>query len=88
MQVKIRERLFAVKRSETEEISPINVKDVKRVDKVLEGPDAKRKKLNNELVNHEVKKSYLSNFKDKLTNEQKEIVDAINANNNIFFTGK
>jgi hypothetical protein len=88
LQVKIRERLFAVKRSETEEISPINLKDVGRVDKKLEGPSTKKKKLNNELVNHDVKNGYLINFRDKLTNEQKEIVDAINANYNIFFTGK
>lgn len=88
MQVKIRERLFAVKRTDTEEISPINGKDIGRIDKKSEAPNTKRKKLNNELVNLDVKNGYLSNFKDKLTNEQQEIVDAINANNNIFFTGK
>lgn len=54
----------------------------------LEGPCMKKKKLNNELVKHDVKKSYLMNFKDKLTVEQREVVDAVNANNNIFFTGK
>jgi len=48
----------------------------------------KKKKLNDELVNQSVKKSYLVNLKDKLTDEQREVVDAVNTNNNIFFTGK
>lgn len=48
----------------------------------------KKKKLNDELINQNVKKSYLVNLKDKLTNEQREVVEAINTNNNIFFTGK
>uniref|UniRef100_A0A2H8TMV8 ATP-dependent DNA helicase PIF1 n=1 Tax=Melanaphis sacchari TaxID=742174 RepID=A0A2H8TMV8_9HEMI len=86
-QVKIRERLLAVKSSSTEEISPINVKDIGRVDHKLNEPSMKKKKLNNELINHNVKKSYLVSLKDKLTDEQKEVVDAVNTNNNIFFTG-
>jgi len=44
--------------------------------------------LDNDLIKLEVKKNYLTNFSDKLTDEQREVVDAINANNNIFFTGK
>lgn len=48
----------------------------------------KKKKLDNDLAKQDVKKSYLINFKDKLTGEQREVVDAVNANNNIFFTGK
>lgn len=48
----------------------------------------KKKKLNDELINHNVKKSYLVSLKDKLTDEQQEVVEAVNSNNNIFFTGK
>jgi len=47
----------------------------------------KKKKLNDELINQNVKKSYLVNFKDKLTDEQREVVEAVNSKNNIFFTG-
>lgn len=47
----------------------------------------KKKKLNDELIKENVKKSYLVNFKEKLTGEQQEVVDAVNTNNNIFFTG-
>ncbi|KAL4149367.1 hypothetical protein QTP88_003328 [Uroleucon formosanum] len=86
-QVKTRDRLLAVKSSSTEEISPINVKDIGRVDLKLEGPSMKKKKLNDELMNQSVKKSYLVNLKDKLTDEQREVVEAVNTNNNIFFTG-
>lgn len=88
MQVKIRERLFAVKSSSTEEISPINAKDIKRIDTKLEGPSIKKKKLDSDLIKQEVKKSYLTNLKNKLTDEQQEVVNAVNANNNIFFTGE
>lgn len=88
MQVKIRERLFAVKSSSTEEISPINAKDIGRIDNKLEGPSMKKKKLDSDLIKQEAKKSYLINLKNKLTDEQQEVVDAVNANNNIFFTGK
>lgn len=48
----------------------------------------KKKKLNDELINHNIKKSYLVSLKDKLTDEQQEVVKAVNSNNNIFFTGK
>jgi len=44
--------------------------------------------LDNDLKKEEVKKNYFINFKDKLTDEQRGVVDAINGNNNIFFTGK
>lgn len=77
-----------MKSSTTEEISPINVKDVRRIDNKLEGPSKKKKKLDTDLIKQDVKKSYLSSFKDKLTDEQQEVVDAVNANRNIFFTGK
>lgn len=88
LQVKIRERLFAIKSNLVEEISPINVKDINRIDNKLEGPDKKKRKLDNDLVKLEVKNNYLNNFKDKLNDEQKEVVNAINTKNNIFFTGK
>jgi len=48
----------------------------------------KKKKLNDELINQNVKKSYLINLKDKLNDEQREVVEAINTKHNIFFTGK
>lgn len=80
--------MLAVKSSTTEEISPINVKDVGRANNKLEGPNKKRKKLDADLIKIDVKKSYLNNFKSKLTNEQQEVVDAVNADRNIFFTGK
>jgi len=84
----MRERLLAVKSNTTEEISPINVKDVKRIDTKLEGPCKKKKKLDIDLIKEDSKKMYLNKSKHKLTNEQQEVVDAVNANNNIFFTGK
>lgn len=59
-----------------------------RVEKKLDGPKAKKKKLDNELKTLDVKKSYLSNSKDKLTAEQQAVINAVNANYNIFFTGK
>lgn len=80
--------MLAVKSSTTEEISPINVKDVGRTNKTLEGPNKKRKKLDADLMKIDVKKSYLNNFKSKLTREQQEVVDAVNTDRNIFFTGK
>lgn len=88
LQVKIRERLFAVKSSTTEEISPINVKDVRRIGNKLDGPSKKKKKLDTDLIKQDAKKNYLSSLKNKLTDEQQEVVDAVNANKNIFFTGK
>lgn len=87
-QVKARERLFAVKSGVTQEISPINVKDVGRIDKKTDGPCKKKKKLDDDLKKHEVKKNYLISLTNKLTDEQQKVVDAINVNNNIFFTGK
>lgn len=53
----------------------------------MDGPTAKKKKLDHDLKNQEVKKSYLSSYKDKLTEEQQEVINAVNANHNIFFTG-
>lgn len=85
--MKVRERLLAVKNSSTEEISPINQKDVGRIDTKLNDPSKKRKKLENDLIKQGDKKRSIINFKDKLTSEQQEVVDAIKANNNIFFTG-
>lgn len=80
---------MAIKSNSTEEISPINQKDVGRVTGKLDGPIKKRKKLENDLLNQEVKKkSCVTNLKYKLTNEQQEVVNAVNAKNNIFFTGK
>ncbi|XP_050436125.1 ATP-dependent DNA helicase PIF1 [Adelges cooleyi] len=86
-QVKVRERLFAVKSSVAEEISPINAKDVGRVGEKLEGPNAKKRKLDDDLKKETVKKNYLMSYMDKLSSEQREVVDAVNSKHNIFFTG-
>lgn len=64
------------------------MKDVGRIENKKEGPSTKKKKLDTDLNNQEVKKNYLSNLNDKLTKEQLEVVNAVNANRNIFFTGK
>lgn len=80
---------MAIKSSSAEEISPINQKDVRRIDAKVLGPSKKRKKLECDLIKHEVeKKSSTTNYELKLTSEQREVVDAVKAKNNIFFTGK
>lgn len=80
---------MAVKSSSVEEISPVNQKDVGRIDAKVLGPSKKRKKLECDMIKHVVeKKSSTTSSELKLTGEQREVVDAVKAKNNIFFTGK
>ncbi|XP_050535314.1 ATP-dependent DNA helicase PIF1 [Daktulosphaira vitifoliae] len=88
-QIKTRERLLAVKRSVTQEISPINAKDVSRIsvsDKT-ENISTNKRKLDDDLKKEVIKKNYLMSHKDKLSKEQLDVVNAVNSKHNIFFTG-